>query len=70
MVSAAAYLKDSAQSNSIVHANSNCDMLFAMSPLTAGWRIDITTFTSTADRLKAYLKQMVSSASDNSIDLR
>ena len=70
MVSAAAYLKDSAQSNSIVHANSNCDMLFVMSPLTAGWRIDITTFTSTADRLKAYLKQMVSSASDNSIDLR
>jgi len=70
MISAAAYLKEYAQSISDVRSNSNCDMLFVMSPLRAGWRIEITSFTPEAQRLEKYLKRISELSSDNSIELR
>ena len=70
MISAAAYLKEYAQSDSTVRKNSNCDMLFIMNPIRAGWRIEITSFTPEAQHLKQYLKRIISLSSDSSIDLR
>ena len=70
IISAAAYLKEYSQSISAVRNNRNCDVLFVMSPLHAGWRIEITSFTSEAKRLEQYLKRIVELSSDSSIELR
>lgn len=70
MVSAAAYLKDSAQYSTTVHDNSNCDMLFIMSPKTAGWNIETVTYTREANHLKEYLKRLVAASQDNSIGFK
>ena len=70
IISSAAYLKEYSQSISAVRNNSNCDMLFVMSPLHAGWSIEITSFTSEAKRLEQYLKRIVELSSDSSIELR
>lgn len=68
MVSAAAYLKDSAQYSATVYDNSHCDMLFVMSPKDAGWKIETTTFTPTAKRLKEYMKRLIDASPNNSIE--
>ena len=70
IVSAAAYLKESAQYSSTVHDNSNCDMLFIMSPKSAGWKIEIVTYTQEANHLKEYMKRLVDASHDNSIELK
>ncbi len=54
-ISAAAYLKKSAQANSIVFERSYCDMLFVMEPLEHGWRIEIVTATRSAEVLKEFI---------------
>ena len=54
-ISAAAYLRSAAQSNNVVFANSNCDMLFIMEPITNGWDIEIVTQTTNAAILKDFL---------------
>ena len=70
MVSAAAYLKEYAQSSTTVHQSSNCDMLFVMSPVNNGWTIEITSFTPMAQRLELYLKRLVGSSPNSLIMLQ
>jgi len=54
-ISAAAYLKDTAQSNDIVFDHSNCDMLFILEPRDCGWNIEIVTSSRKTEILKSYL---------------
>lgn len=70
MVSAAAFLKDSAQCNSMIHDNSNCDMLFIMTPKKAGWIIEAVTYTPEAQCLKAYMKRLIDAACDDTIEFK
>ncbi len=70
IISAAAYLKEYAQSNNTVHNNSKCDMLLIMTPLQNGWTIEIEPYTSTASRLKNFLIQLVNSSSHKSIRIQ
>ena len=56
LISAAAYLKESSQSSLTVFGNSNCDMLFVMSPSSSGWNIEINSFTPSAKRLESFLR--------------
>ena len=55
MISAAAYLKDTAQSNKVVFSNSHCEMLFIMSPIEKGWDIEIVPSSSKTVLFKEYL---------------
>lgn len=61
VISAAAYLSDTAQMDSIVFDNSKCDMLFKLRPVSNnqrnGWNIEITSRTEHAKLLKEYLKK-------------
>ena len=70
MVSAAAYLKGYAQSNTSVHRSSNCDMLFVMNPANNGWTIEITSFTPMAQQLEQYLKRLVGASPNSPISLQ
>lgn len=54
-ISAAAYLRDSAQANNTVFAKSECDMLFIMNPVEHGWEIEIVTATRNAAILKDFI---------------
>ena len=63
VLSAAAYLKDSAQSNHIVFENSKCQMLFVMEPIEKGWNIEIVPSSDNALRFKEFLLKKV--ISDN-----
>lgn len=67
IISAAAYLKDSAQSKTIVFANSNCQMLFIMEPIEKGWNIEIVPSSSKTIQFKEFLLKNVVS---DSIHLR
>lgn len=69
MISAAAYLKNTAQDNTVVRSNSNCDMLFVMSPKPAGWVIEVESFTPEANKLEQYLKKLVADSTNDSIEL-
>lgn len=69
MISAAAYLKKTAQDNSVVRGNSNCDMLFIMSPKAAGWVIEVESYTPEAEKLEQYLKKLVQTSTNDSIEL-
>lgn len=60
-ISAAAYLRSSAQANNVVFENSNCDMLFIMKPIIHGWDIEIITQTTNAAILKDFLLQKIPS---------
>jgi hypothetical protein len=55
VISAAAYLRGSAQANHIVFERSNCDMLFVMEPVEHGWEIEIVTATRAAEILKQFI---------------
>ena len=61
VISAAAYLSDTAQMDSIVFDNSKCDMLFKLRPVSNnqrnGWNIEIMSRTEHAKLLKEYLKK-------------
>lgn len=70
MISAAAYLKNSAQQSNIVHNNSNCDILFIMNPQKGGWEIEAIPFTQSAKRLKNYMQKLIFSSSNNSIKFK
>lgn len=54
-VSAAAYLAKAAKDDSAVYQHSACEMLFKMTPADKGWKIEISTRTELAARLKAHL---------------
>lgn len=69
IISAAAYLKSTAQDNRTVFANSNCDMLFVMEPDRKGWRIEISTNTPNADILKQYIKKLISASGNDEISV-
>ena len=56
VISAAAYLRASAQPNHIVFQNSNCDMLFIMEPQQYGWKVEIVPNTSKSLKLKSFIK--------------
>jgi len=60
-ISAAAYLRSSAQANNVVFNNSHCDMLFIMAPISSGWDIEIVTQTREAAILKEFLLSKISS---------
>lgn len=60
-ISAAAYLRSSAQTNNVVFANSNCDMLFIMEPINNGWDIEIVTQTTNTAILKDFLLRKIPS---------
>lgn len=59
VISAAAYLRGSAQANRTVFEHSNCDMLFIMKPVAHGWEIEIVAATYTAEILKAFIRNQV-----------
>ena len=59
IVSAAAYLRGSAQKNRIVFERSNCDMLFIMEPVEHGWEIEIVTATHRAEVLKEFICEKI-----------
>jgi hypothetical protein len=59
VISAAAYLRSTAQSNNIVFKNSGCDMLFIMEPKCRGWAVELVPNTRQAAYLKAYIKRLV-----------
>lgn len=59
MISAAAYLKHSAQNPATVFRNSNCDMLFIMEPTRCSWNIEIIPKTPEAIALKAFIQRKV-----------
>ncbi len=68
-LSAAAYLKSSAEPNDRVHNNSNCDMLFVMEPKHEGWLFEIIPYTEKAGHLKTYLQNILSSREDDQIEI-
>ena len=55
VISAAAYLKGSAQANRTIFERSNCDMLFIMEPIERGWEVEIVTATRAAEILKEFI---------------
>lgn len=55
IISAAAYLRQSAQASNTVFAYSNCDMLFIMDPISHGWNIEIVANTDSARILKDFI---------------
>lgn len=59
IVSAAAYLRGSAQKNRIVFERSNCDMLFIMDPVEHGWEIEIVAATHRAEVLKGFICEKI-----------
>lgn len=66
-ISAAAYLKQYAQENSIVFSKSRCDMLFIMEPIKQGWSIEIVTATHNAEILKDYICNRINESGFKSI---
>lgn len=59
MISCAAYLKSTAQSNSVVFNNSKCDMLFIMDPKENGWEIEIIPSTPRTKMIKqTFIEEM------------
>lgn len=59
VISAAAYLRGSAQANRTVFERSKCDMLFIMEPIEHGWEIEIVTATRAAEVLKRFICEKV-----------
>lgn len=66
-ISAAAYLKSTAQSNSEVFQNSKCELLFVMEPMQKGWKIYIAANTKRATIVKAHLVNAVNESGSDSI---
>lgn len=68
-ISAAAYLRGSAQANRTVFERSNCDMLFIMEPVEHGWEIEIVTDTHAAEILKQFICDKIDEIGFNDITL-
>lgn len=68
-ISAAAYLRDAAQTNHRVFARSNCDMLFIMEPVKSGWKIEIAAATPAAEILKDFLRAKIKESGSLSITI-
>ena len=69
VISAAAYLRGSAQENSIVFERSSCDMLFIMEPVEHGWEIEIVTATRAAVILKDFICAKVKETESYNINI-
>lgn len=69
VISAAAYLRGSAQAERTVFERSNCDMLFIMEPVKHGWEIEIVTATRSAEVLKEFICEKVAETGFNDITL-
>ncbi len=70
VISAAAYLKSEAQPNTVVFKNSNCDMLFIMTPLNSGWEIELVPNTKQAAILKDFIINKVKSSKQTEIVIK
>ncbi len=68
-ISAAAYLRSSAQPNHTVFERSNCDMLFIMNPVECRWEIEIVTATPAAKILKAFICEKIEERGFNAITI-
>ena len=68
-ISAAAYLRSSAQPNHTVFERSNCDMLFIMNPVECRWEIEIVTSTPAAKILKAFICEKIEERGFNAITI-
>ena len=69
VISAAAYLRESAQDNHIVFEHSRCDMLFIMAPGEHGWEIEIITSTRAAEILKEFICDKIDEIGFNGITI-
>lgn len=69
VISAAAYLEKYAEDDATVHRNSQCDILFIMSPKLAGWKIKIVPFTDDAVSLKNRMVEIINSSVDSAIEI-
>lgn len=67
MVSAAAYLKNTAQRNGTVFAHSNCDMLFIMDPKPQGWEIEIVVNSPKASALKGFIIDKIAESGSSQV---
>lgn len=67
VISAAAYLRNSAQENYTVFENSRCDMLFIMEPAGCGWKIEIVPATRDAKILKSFICNKIAESSFSGI---
>lgn len=69
-MSAAAYLKDFAQSCQVVFGNSMCDILFIMNPLDSGWQIEMIPYTIKARELKEFIKKQILTLANKEIAIK
>ena len=69
VISAAAYLRGSAQANHIVFERSHCDMLFIMEPVGHGWEIEIVAATPAIEILKKFICDKVAEIGFDDITL-
>lgn len=70
MISCAAYLKTTAQSNNVVFNNSKCDMLFIMNPKENGWEIEIVPSTQRTKTIKQALLDEMSHLTHSNITIK
>ena len=69
IISAAAYLRGSAQANHIVFERSHCDMLFIMEPVGHGWEIEVVPATPATEILKKFICDKVAEIGFDEITL-
>ena len=69
VISAAAYLRGSAQTNRTVFERSNCDMLFIMEPIEHGWEIEIVAANRAAEILKEFICDKINETGFDDITL-
>ena len=69
VISAAAYLRGSAQANHIGFERSHCDMLFIMEPVGHGWEIEIVATTPATEILKKFICDKVAEIGFDDITL-
>lgn len=70
VLSAAAYLKNTAQPNSVVFRNSNCDMLFIMEPQKYGWAVEIVPNNRQATIFKEYIQKIIARTGNKDIVIK
>lgn len=68
-ISAAAYLREVAQTNDTVFKKSKCDMLFIMEPTAHGWKIEIATSTLPAKVLKEFICDKINECGSEDIKI-
>lgn len=68
MISGAAYLEKKGDEDNKVHQQSNCDILFIMTPLESGWKIRMVAYTSAANTLKKFILAIARKSGKNEIE--